>query len=188
MCPHKVLENESGKWSPRLDLKFAIWQRFVRTRQTFLQTTACLKTGWGQTTRRRYSSLSTRSAFHLQTPLFLLPYPPLFLGLSSPPCTPSTPPYSYSPPLSPGHKKSRIQETLTLSTCGDSRTKITPFLNSFFALLGTFWQRRGCLPWPGLAEALWCANPSIGTSSYTVVWSQLVSELRASIIPMSNAL
>ena len=46
-------------------------------------------------------------------------------------------------------KKSRIRETLTLSTCADRRTKITPFWHIFYAHLGTFWHLLGlfCIRW-----------------------------------------
>ena len=50
---YKVLGNSTGKWRPWLDLKLARWQRFVRIWRPSLQTTACLKTGWGQTARRQ---------------------------------------------------------------------------------------------------------------------------------------
>ena len=93
-CPQQVLWDSTGNWSPWQESKLSMWQKFVRTQQPSLQTTACLKPGWGQTTRRGYSSLSTRRVFHLQT----YSPSPLPLPLSSP--SPSTPTFSGHNPFS----------------------------------------------------------------------------------------
>ena len=66
-CPQDFLWDSTGKWSCRRELKLLMWQTFVRTERPSLQTKACLKPGWGQTTRRGNSSLSTRWVFNLKT-------------------------------------------------------------------------------------------------------------------------
>ena len=99
-CSQEVSGNSTGKLSLRLDLKLSRWRKLFRTQRPSLQTTACLKPGWGQTTRRRYSSLSTRSVFHLQTQ-FISPFsysPILPFSPASPPrpLLPSTSTFSTS--------------------------------------------------------------------------------------------
>ena len=45
----RVLGNLTGKYGSRIDLKLSTWQMFVRIWPGSLQTSVCLKAGWGQT-------------------------------------------------------------------------------------------------------------------------------------------
>ena len=137
-CPHQVSGNLTGKQSPWLYLNMARWWRFFRIQQPSLQTRACLKTGWGQRTRRRYSSLSTRLVFHLQTQFISPPLPTPLFSPSHRPLLPSTSTFSTSlfsiPSPFPRWQKcsgSRWKEQALGYDCGEARERGGCF-NIFF--------------------------------------------------------
>ena len=51
--PQRLSGNLTGKYDSRTDLKLSTWQMFVRICWRSLQTSVCLKAGWGQTYGRQ---------------------------------------------------------------------------------------------------------------------------------------